>query len=62
MIKKVNAIEVKTIFLGEAGVGKTSLIKAAIDEKFDANEKTTGTSSFIEKSIKIDKNYWPRKI
>ena len=41
MIKKVNAIEVKTIFLGESGVGKTSLIKAVIDEKFDANEKTT---------------------
>ena len=62
MIKKVNAIEVKTIFLGEAGVGKTSLIKAAIDEKFDANEKTTGTSSFIEKSIKIDKKYYLIKL
>ena len=43
--------ENKVIFLGEAGVGKTSLIKVSIGEKFE----TTYNSS-------ISLSYFPRKI
>ena len=56
--KIVKAIEVKTIFLGESGVGKTNLIKAAIDEEFDEATKSTSMASCVEKSVKVDKKYY----
>ena len=62
MSKSVKAFEVKTIFLGESGVGKTNLIKAAIDEKFDPNSKTNLTASFMEKTVKINKKYYLLKL
>ena len=50
-----NQIEAKVILLGEAGVGKTSLIKATIGEEFDPNEISTSTASIIKKEFQIDK-------
>ena len=60
--KIVKAIEVKTIFLGESGVGKTNLIKAAIDDEFDETTKTTSMASCVEKSVKVDKKYYSLKL
>ena len=60
--KKVSAIEVKTIFLGESGVGKTNLIRAAIDEAFDENTQTTNLTSSFEKSVKLDNKYYSLKL
>ena len=60
--KIVKAIEVKTIFLGESGVGKTNLIKAAIDEEFDEGTKSTSMASCVEKSVKVDNKYYSLKL
>ena len=60
--KIVKAIEVKTIFLGESGVGKTNLIKAAIDDKFEEGSKSTSMASCVEKSVKVDKKYYSLKL
>ena len=60
--KIVKAIEVKTIFLGESGVGKTNLIRAAIDEEFDESTKSTSMASCVEKSVKVDKKYYSLKL
>jgi len=47
--------EVKILLVGEAGAGKTSLVKRLLGEKFDNNEpKTYGIN--IKKGIKIDGN------
>ena len=60
--KIVKAIEVKTIFLGESGVGKTNLIKAAIDDEFDETTKTTSMASCVEKSVKVNNKYYSLKL
>jgi small GTP-binding protein len=60
--KIVKAIEVKTIFLGESGVGKTNLIRAAIDEEFEEGSKSTSMASCVEKSVKVDKKYYSLKL
>ena len=60
--KIVKAIEVKTIFLGESGVGKTNLIKAAIDEEFDEGTKSTSMASCVEKSVKVNNKYYSLKL
>ena len=45
---------IKVILLGETYVGKTSLIKAALGQKFDASELTTFTSSYSVKKFKYN--------
>ena len=46
---------IKAIIIGSSGTGKTNIIKAAIDEPFEEDNKSTLTSSFVSKNIKIDK-------
>ena len=49
---------IKMILIGRSGTGKTSIIKATIDEEFEDNCESTLTSSFVAKNINIDnKNY-----
>ena len=60
--KIVKAIEVKTIFLGESGVGKTNLIRAAIDEEFEEGSKSTSMASCVEKSVKVNNKYYSLKL
>ena len=49
-----NIIEVKAILLGDISVGKTSLINVSVGMEFDPSERTTITSTFVQKKIKID--------
>ena len=50
--------EIKVILLGESGMGKTSLINAAIGKDFDENITSTISSSFVIKQyIKNNKKY-----
>ena len=50
--------EIKVILLGESGMGKTSLINAAIGMDFDENMISTISSSFVTKQfIKNNKKY-----
>ena len=46
---------IKAIIIGSSGTGKTNIIKAAIDEPFEEDNKSTLTSSFVSKNIKIEK-------
>ena len=50
--------EIKTILLGEHGVGKTNLINTAIGLKFNENLQSTISSSFVRKEFFLNnKNY-----
>ena len=49
-----NLIEVKAILVGDISVGKTSLINVTAGMRFNPQEKTTITSTFIKKIIEID--------
>ena len=46
-----NGTENKVIFLGEAGVGKTTLIKVSIGQKFDKVYNSSISLSFNPKKI-----------
>ena len=49
---------IKVILIGDTGVGKTNLINVASGRKFDENEKSTLTASYVKKEINIDgENY-----
>ena len=53
-----SGIENKAIFLGEAGVGKTSLIKVSIGDKFDKTYNSSISLSFFPKKVTYkDKNF-----
>lgn len=50
--------EVKVILLGEAGVGKTSLINVAVGLNFSDEEASTASASFVTKKFhKENKDY-----
>ena len=49
-----NLIEVKAILVGDIAVGKTSLINVTAGMRFNPQEQTTITSTFIKKIIEID--------
>jgi len=52
--EKENEIEdIKVILLGEMGVGKSNLLNAAADLRFDEISKSTVNSTYIEKRMKI---------
>ena len=46
-------IDIKVILLGEMGVGKSNLLNAAADLRFDEISKSTVNSTYIEKRMKI---------
>ena len=46
--------ENKVIFLGEAGVGKTSLIKVGIGEKFESSYNSSISLSFFPKMVEYN--------
>lgn len=45
--------EIKMILVGRTGTGKTNIINAIVGLKFNSNEESTITSSFVDKIIKI---------
>ena len=45
---------IKIILLGEAGVGKTNLIRVTIGKEFDPNAQSTLTSSYCESQIEVN--------
>ena len=50
--------DIKMILVGMTGTGKTNLINAITGQKFDKNEMSTITASFLEKKITVkDKEY-----
>ena len=52
------AKEIKSILVGETGVGKTNLVKAIIDLRFEQNSKSTVNALYVSKRMKIfDKDY-----
>ena len=46
-------IVIKSILLGETGVGKTNLANAAVDLRFDQNTKSTVNALYVQKKMKI---------
>ena len=53
-MKSENETRIKIVLLGEAGVGKTSIIKRFYEDDFCENEETTYSSTFIEKELNIN--------
>src|SRR5579863_2348528 len=47
-------INIKVIVVGDSGVGKTSLIKTYIDQKYDANQFSTVGIDYYGKKLKHD--------
>jgi small GTP-binding protein len=45
---------IKVVLLGEAGVGKTNLIRVAMGKPFETNSKTTISSAFYDEQIEIN--------
>ena len=45
---------IKVVLLGESGVGKTNLIRVAMNKPFEKNENSTISSAYHEDSIIID--------
>ena len=54
--------EVKIILLGDAGVGKTSIISRYYKNEFDINSMSTGSSSFITKTVQKNDNTYKLNI
>ena len=46
--------EIKVILLGEAAVGKTSIIRRYYDETFDFNESSTISMSYVDKVVELN--------
>ena len=46
--------ELKVILLGEAAVGKTSIIRRFYDETFDFTESSTISMSYVDKIVELD--------
>ncbi len=49
---------IKVILLGEAGVGKTNLIRIAIGKEFDPSTSSTLSSSYCDAQIEVDKKQY----
>ena len=47
-------IKLKTILIGQSGVGKTNLINIAREEKFNPSQVTTVNCSFFKKIMNVD--------
>ena len=46
--------ELKVILLGEAAVGKTSIIRRFYDKTFDFTESSTISMSYVDKIVELD--------
>ena len=46
--------EIKTILVGMSGTGKTNIINALTNQKFDANPMSTFTSTFVDRYFTIN--------
>ena len=53
---------IKVILVGMSGTGKTNIIKALVDKPFVDENDSTLTSSFVSKSIKINKKTYNLEI
>ncbi len=51
--ENINCVDAKVVFIGETGVGKTSLIRQYINHTFDENCTSSISSQFCSKIIKI---------
>ena len=60
--KENEQIDIKTILLGESGVGKTSLIKVITGKQFSENITATYTNYYVEKTFVINNNNYKIKI
>ena len=49
-----DAKEIKTILVGMSGTGKTNIINALTGQKFDSNNFSTTTSSFVDKFMTVN--------
>ena len=45
--------EIKSILIGEAGVGKTNLVKSVIDLRFEQNSRSTVNALYVSKKMQI---------
>ena len=54
-MKDKDNISCKVVLVGDAGVGKTSIIERYINDKYEENQKTTLVSSYTFKKIDIKK-------
>jgi GTPase SAR1 family protein len=60
-IDENDEIIIKTILIGNSGVGKTNLINTSIGEEFNEKENCTTGGSFVQKKITINnKNYYKK--
>ena len=60
--KEKEQIDLKTILLGESGVGKTSLIKVITGKHFSENVPATYMNYYVEKTFEINNNNYKIKI
>jgi small GTP-binding protein len=60
--KENEQIDLKTILLGESGVGKTSLIKVITGKQFSENVPATYMNYYVEKTFEINNNNYKIKI
>ena len=59
-MEESKTLEYYVIFVGDSGVGKTSILNRFIDEKFENDIKCTINIDFKTKSLKIDKNLFAK--
>jgi len=52
--KKQELNELKILFIGDGGAGKTSLIKKSLDNEFDTNENMTHGINILDRDIKVE--------
>ena len=51
----IDEMNIKAIIIGSSGTGKTNIIRAATNNPFEEENNSTLASSFVSKSIDIDK-------